>query len=171
MTNKYVDFEPLLSLLGMQLNTNRQLLALAEEQRQSIITNDLEKLGSVVRRQTAQLSQLNALEKKRLLAVDDLQISLASPERAFTLGELIAYAPPNQQQSLHSLLEEFADLLHKLKEANDVNNMLLRTNIELNELMLNLLMDNIDPLNIIYCEDGSKAEAGPAEPSLFDQQV
>jgi flagellar biosynthesis/type III secretory pathway chaperone len=171
MTDTYADFEPLHSLLGMQLKVNQQLLALAEEQRRSIIENETEKLDGLVQRQAAQLRQLAALEKKRLDFTAHLPAALGLPERPLTLSELIAYAEPAQQPGLRSLLEEFADLLARLKEANNTNKLLLQTNIELSELMLSLLADNADPLNNLYRGDGSKAEEAPPGPSLFDHQV
>jgi flagellar biosynthesis/type III secretory pathway chaperone len=171
MSGLHADFEALVSLLDMQMNVNRQLLKLAEEQRQSIIKNEVDKLDSLVRRQSAQLRQLNALEKKRLAAVVCLQTALNLPDQPCSLSELLPYAPPKERQNLEKLLEEFADLLHKLKEANNTNKLLLQTNIELNDLMLNLLADNVDPLNNFYGEDGKAAGEGPSGPSIFDHQI
>jgi len=165
------DFAPLLSLLDMQMNVNRQLLSLADEQRQVIIKNDVGKLDTLVRRQSAQLKQLAMLERKRLDATANLHISLNLQNRPLVLSDLISYAPPNQQLNIQVLLDEFASLLEKLKDANNSNKLLLQTNIELNELMLYLLTDNTDPLNNLYCEDGSKAQEGPAGPGLFDHQI
>ena len=171
MPDRHADFEPLLSLLNMQMNVNRQLLVIAEEQRQSIIKNEVEKLDDQVRRQATQIKQLAALEKKRLGATANLHVVLNLPDSFLKLSELIPYALPEQQQNLQSLLDEFVGLLKKLKEANHTNRFLLQTNIELNELMLNLLADNADPLNNLYCEDGSKAGEAPVGPNLFDHQI
>ena len=171
MTDLHTDFETLLGLLDMQMNVNRRLLALAEEQRHSIIKNEVEKLDGLVRRQAGELKQLSALEKKRLTAVTQMRSALNLQDQPFTLSSLLPYAPKEQQQTLQSLLTEFTALLNELKEANDTNKLLLQTNIELNELMLNLLADNVDPLNNIYGEDGRAAEDGPAGPSLFDHQI
>ena len=171
MADTNADFEPLLSLLGLQMKVDQQLLTLAEEQRHSIIENEVDKLDSLVKQQSALLRQLTMLEKKRLASADHLHSVLGLPARPFTLSELIPYAPTAQQPSLRSLLEEFAALLSQLKEANATNKLLLQTNIELNELMLGLLADSVDPLNNFYCGDGSKAEETLIGPSLFDHQV
>ncbi|MCL1975863.1 MAG: flagellar protein FlgN [Firmicutes bacterium] len=165
------DLEPLLSLLNMQMNINRQLLVLAKEQQQSIINNETDKLDDAVRRQFGELKQLTILEKKRLAAVTAIQADLGIPSKALTLNELIPYAQPYQQILLQNLLGEFTDLLNELKEINNTNKLLLQTGIELNDLMLSLLTDNVDPLNNLYCGDGSEAKEGPVEPSLFDHQI
>ena len=171
MPGAKADFEPLLNLLGLQMRLHRQLLTLAEEQRQSIIKNALSELEAQVKRQLVLLKQISALEKKRLNTAAGLQLALNLSPRPLTFSDLIPYAPPAQQQSMQELLDEFAALISKLKEANATNRLLLQTNMELNDLMLNLLADNVDPLNNLYCEDGSKAGEGPAGPSLFDHQV
>jgi len=171
MSVTQAGFEPLLTLLDMQMNVNRQLLMLAEEQRQSIINNQVEKLDALVKQQSALLRQLTGLEKKRLEAAANLHACLGLPDRLFTLSELIPYAPPQQQPGLHSLLNEFASLLTKLKDTNDANKLLLQTNIDLNDLLLNLLSDDEAPLNNLYRVDGRKAAENPATPNLFDHQV
>jgi flagellar biosynthesis/type III secretory pathway chaperone len=165
------DFVPLLSLLDIQMNMNRQLLTLAEEQRHIIIENEVEKLDTLVKQQSTQLKRLAALEKKRLGLIANLCVTLNLPDQPVVLSNLIPYAPPKQQQDLQNLLIRFSALLEKLKEANNINKLLLQTNIELNELMLCLLTDSADPLNNLYCEDGSKAEEVPAGASLFDHQI
>ncbi|MCL1816349.1 MAG: flagellar protein FlgN [Clostridiales bacterium] len=167
----HADFEPLACILGMQLNANQHLLALVEEQRHSIINNEIDKLDALVRQQAGQLRQLTALEKKRLDATANLHVALNLDDRPYTLSELIKYAPKDRQANLKSLLDEFAALLEKLKDANNTNKMLLETNMELNDLMLNLLADTIDPINNIYCGDGQTVEERLAGPSLFDHQA
>ena len=166
-----VDFDPLFTLLDSQMSINRQLLMLAVEQRQSIIDNNLENLDDLVRKQSGELMQLANFEKKRLAAVAQIKKEIGLPDRTLALSELIFYALPNQKQRLQNLIDEFAALLNELKEINNTNKLLLRTGIELNELLINIFTENGSPLNNLYRGDGSKAEEGPVGPSIFDHQI
>lgn len=163
------DFGPLSSLLKQQLEQYTRLLTLAEEMKGSLTDHNIETLEKLVRAQTTQLKQLELLEKKRFAATEALCAALKL-NGAPTLAELIPYAGA-QQQDLQQLHQEFARLMPKLTAVQSANKALLHTNVELNDMMLNLMSEPEDPLNNFYGADGNEAEERIVSPSIFDQQI
>lgn len=170
MSDHHADFEPIHALLEQQLAQYTKLLALAEEMRECMINLNVETLEKLVRAQTVQLRQIEALEKKRLSATEALYaaLKLSGPR---TLTELIPYAAGAEQAELQKLRDAFAELIPQLTAANAANKALLQTNMDLNEMMLNLITDPEDPLNNFYGSDGSESEGKISSPSIFDQQI
>jgi len=171
MPVREADFQPLLSLINIQLELNRNLLSLAQQQKECLIKNDVDTLDSLVRKQTTLVKQLAALERKRLDTAAGLKKALQLEKRPYTLGEMAQYAPKEQKEEAERVLNEFSTVLKALKDANDTNKLLLDTNIELNEMMLSMFVENDDPLNNLYHGDGSKAADTPTNPSLFDHNI
>lgn len=170
MFDHNVDFEPVSELLRQQLSQYTKLLSLAEEMRDCLVAGDVETLEKLTRAQTTQLKQIDLLEKKRLAAAESLfsALEVSGPRN---LTELIFYAEGARQAELQGLKSGFTELLQQLATVQAANKALLQTNLDLNDMMLDLMSAPEDPLNNFYGADGSEPEERIVSPSIFDQNI
>lgn len=123
-TNSLKAFKSLLHELNSLV---KKLLALAEDELEALKTNDLKKLQEVVSQQQFYSDELFELEKKRMV----LQGQLAQEyglEPNLSLKELLA-SQLLERENLEEVGSELLDNFAKLKEANELNNMLIRQSL------------------------------------------
>lgn len=164
------QFEPLISLLEIQLAQYAKVLELGRRKQGYIVAGQIDELEQAVRAETSELLKAGGTEKKRLAATELLAQELGlKPD--ISLTEIIAAAPAAAQERLLYLQGKFATLVKELTALNKLNHELLETNIAYTDMMLGVILGTEDPLNNFYSDDGSMDADTISNPGFFDQEI
>ena len=158
----------LCDLLLEQKKELQALLELAEQEKQIIINGDSEKLEGVVRLEFKQLSKLGAVEKKRLALHKVIASELKLPEQELTVSAIARCVEPEEGNAIIDLQIELVKLINEHAKLNEENRELINAHLEYSELMMELMVDDEDPLNNFYGGDGKAAPDRKKATGLFN---
>ena len=166
------ELEDFYTLLREQRNTQQELLDLSYEKKQTIISNNTQRLNEIVQQEMKLLSTINSVEKRRAKALPKLSKNMNVPENSITLNTIIEHTAGEIRKRFILLKKEMNALLKTQVEINDLNQELLKTHIDYTNTMLDLIVGAEDPLNNLYGGDGKAPEkAARKNAGLFDKQI
>ena len=138
--------EQLLELMEEQIERHNELLGLSLEEKDAIISNDIETLQKLVNLKNIVISQNNKLEKKRLSLINDISTVMASDKTDIDLTELIEFMKGRpEEENLKDVGRRLRAVVNELKEANDLNKDLLEQALMFVEYSLNALRTTLAP--------------------------
>jgi len=147
----------LCSLLQEQKEVLGNMLALAKEERQIIVSGESDKLEGVIRLELKELNKLGAAEKKRLALHKAIAAELGLPDGEITVSNIAEKAEPDEQEQIRKLQMELMPLIEEHAAVNMENRELIKAHVEYSETMLELMVGSEDPLNNMYGGDGKAA--------------
>ncbi|NMA25576.1 MAG: flagellar protein FlgN [Clostridiales bacterium] len=148
----------------------RQMLALSEQKKASIIGGDVKKLGRILESEEVLSYDLKELERRRVVLTDALAEQLGRKGRELTLLEIAGMAEsPADQHRLNALRAELIGMLRKLERLNKINRELLRRKLNYIDAMLGLLTQD-EPIGGTYDSTGSM-DGRYRSTGLFDQSI
>jgi flagellar biosynthesis/type III secretory pathway chaperone len=137
----------LIEIMNDQAQRYEELLGLSLEKKEAIVKNEIEELQKITNLEQRIVSQNNKLEKKRMALTADIAEVLGKGSQEITLGELITLMDgQDEQASLKAVGNRIRDVMHKLGEANDLNNALIQNALDYVEYSLNVIRSSTDPV-------------------------
>ena len=155
-------------LLQEQKEVLGEMLELAKEERQIIISGQSDKLEDVIRLELKQLNKLGAIEKKRLALHITLAGELGIHDDDLTVSTIAERAQPEERDAIRKLQMELMPLIDEHAKVNMENRELIKAHIEYSETMLELMVGSEDPLNNMYGGDGRAAPERKKSTGFYD---
>lgn len=133
--------EELIDVLEKEEAQYQGLIALAAEKREAIIKADLKTLEEITAREGDVASLLQNIAKKRTRVLNDMATVLGKEPKDITITKLIGYlaSQPKEQEKLSEMKERLLSTGTKMRTANEQNEVLLKTALEMVEFDLTLL--------------------------------
>lgn len=130
----------LIDILTQQTTRCEELLGLAKEKKDAIIKNEIEELTKITNLENMVISQNNRLERQRNSLAGDIAEVLGKRGQQMDVSALLeAIAGQAEEAELRETGERLRNVLRELKEANDLNNVLIQSSLEYVEYSLNLI--------------------------------
>ena len=158
----------LCGLLQEQKEVLGNMLALAKEEQQIIITGESDKLEDVIRLELRQLNKLGAIEKKRLSLHKTIAAEFGLPDEDITVSKIAEVAEPDECEAIRKLQTELMPLIEEHASVNMENRELIKAHVEYSETMLDLMVGSEDPLNNMYGGDGKAAPDRKKTTGFYD---
>lgn len=152
--------EELVKILKEELNILYILKELTYEKTDIIINNEVEKLEKISKREEELINKMGIAEENRLQLMDSWGVDMKTP-----LIQVIEKVPKGKEE-LIELKDELASSLDDIRGRNNINNELIRDNLQWLDFNMNLISNIQTPTTY-----GKKdKETGPNS-SLFDRKV
>lgn len=133
--------EELIDVLEKEEVQYEGLIALAAQKREAIIKADITILEEITAKESEVASVLQNVAKKRTRVLNDMATVLGKEPKEITITKLIGYLvnQPEEQQKLAEMKERLLRTGTKMRMANEQNEVLLKTAMEMVEFDLTLL--------------------------------
>ena len=133
--------EELIDVLEQEEKQYEGLIALAAQKREAIIKADLKMLEEITAKESDVASTLQNAAKKRTRVLNDMATVLGKEQNEITITKIIGYLvnQPEEQQKLAEMKERLLRTGTRMKAANEQNEVLLKTAMEMVEFDLTLL--------------------------------
>jgi len=158
----------LCAILQEQKAVLKNMLELAKEERQIIISGESDKLEDIIRLELKELNKLGAIEKRRTELNLALCYEMNIPEKELTVTKIAEKAQPDESAAIKKLQEELTPLIAEHTAVNKENRQLIESHIEYSQTMLELMVGVEDPLNNMYGGDGKSTPDKMKAKGLFD---
>jgi len=158
----------LCTLLQEQKEVLGNMLELAKEERQIIVSGEAEKLENVIRLELKELNKLGAIEKKRLALHGVIAAELGLPSDEITVSNIAGKAEPDERDAIRKLQTELMPIIEEHTAVNMENRELIKAHMEYSETILELMVDYEDPLNNMYGGDGKATPDKMKAKGLYD---
>ncbi len=158
------DVSSLIDVLERERDCYKELLNLARQEQQIVLSDNIDDLSSVVKTVEKTVVISCDLEKERLQFLDSISENPKISHKAQALSELAAKQGLPSSQKLGNLQEEISKILSELSDVNRSNAELIQRNLHYVDFLFSLL----DVEDQTYQETGEKKIAGS---KLFDQRI
>lgn len=149
----------LVEIMSEQSERYNELLGLTLEEKDVLISNDVEELQKLTNLKNMVITQNNRLERKRIELVNDIAEVMGHNQKDIdlaTLMEIIGDQPESEE--LETLGAKLRENLGKLKEANNINRQLLEASLEYVEYSINMVKSSVKPEMLEFPDRGDKGE-------------
>jgi len=158
----------LCAILQEQKAVLQNMLELAKEERQIIISGESDKLENVIRLELKELNKLGAIEKRRTELHRTIANEMGIPESELTVTKIAENSDPDEKAAIKKLQEELTPLITEHTAVNKENRQLIESHIEYSQTMLELMVGVEDPLNNMYGGDGKSTPDRIKATGIFD---
>lgn len=160
--------QDLCAILTEQSGVLKNMLELAKEERDILISAKTEMLEDVIRHEFKELNKLGNIEKRRLALMSNIagEMNIAAGE--LTVSKIAELAEPDERAVIRTLQEELTPLINEHAAINKENRLLIETHVEYSQMMLELMVGAEDPLNNMYGGDGKAAPERKKATGIFD---
>ena len=135
----------LVNILNIELKAYDKLLAILNEEQETLVHWRIGDLQDVVQKKDRQLEQVTRLEKKRMDFLGsihrDLQkmgLSAGDDEGTVKLSDIIAMVNPEEKHTLRELHEDLSIMVKEVTTTNYKNQVLLKRSLEIVNANLNI---------------------------------
>ncbi|WP_043930486.1 flagellar protein FlgN [Bacillus sp. EB01] len=120
----------LIDILEKMHEEHRQLLELAKEKREVLISGDTEMLQSLLSREARFLEAVGVLEREREQFVKDYQTNNGLEGTSYTLDELVGHVhQPFLKNRITAAASKLRNVIQELSQANKDNQQLIQTSL------------------------------------------
>ena len=158
------------NILAQEVETCCDLVTLSEQEKVSIIQNDVQALASIVEKKQTALNVMQDLKGKRDNLTDEMQAEGDMKEGRQRLDAIIRTAQGGLRSELKSLVDKLEGMIVKLKSLNALNRMLIDTQQKYTSFCINLLTGR-DSVPGTYSGSGRMDEARETNQCLVDQAI
>lgn len=133
--------EDLITVLEMENESYKKLLALSLKKTPVIISADLEALAKITDEEQEVVNQVNSLDRKRQTSMKDIANVINKDVNTLKLTDLIDMLKtrPTEQQRLAAIYDNLSDTLGQVKRVNEQNRELIENSLEMVEFDMNVL--------------------------------
>lgn len=133
--------ENLMDILEQENNEYKMLLDLSMKKTRIIVANDVAALSAVTEEEQKQVDRINALDKKRTIAMQDIANVMNMDVETLKLGKLIEMLAgrPAEQRRLTEVKDALHETTQNMARINAQNKELLENALELVEFDLNIV--------------------------------
>nr|WP_236587704.1 flagellar protein FlgN [Tumebacillus amylolyticus] len=123
--------KPLFSVVEALLREHQQLLELAERKKKVLVENDMDSLNAIVQEETGHIHRIERLESERQGAGRLLAVRAGLRPDQLTAQRVAEFAEtPEERARITQLTEKLRDVILKLKDLNDLNQMLIQQSLD-----------------------------------------
>ena len=148
------------AILGRQIECHRNMLQIAEEKQQSIVTGDLEKLEQVVANERKLVALIEDEESKRKAVMPLVRSGLGLDDSVEKLADVISHMPQPEQDRMMGVRNILKELLEACQIKTRHNAELLKASLEHVESFLRTVSEAATP-ETGYRRDGKRSGGGP----------
>ncbi|GAB7389198.1 hypothetical protein BSNK01_30360 [Bacillaceae bacterium] len=156
--------EPLramMEVLARMIEVHRDLLALAKEKKQALLSGSLDALAAVVQKEAKYVKEITELENERRRRADEYLRTVGIVPEPLPLNELIKLVhKAEEKEKLREMGEELGKLVGELRQLNELNQQLIEQSLSYVQQMVALLTGGQEQ-DIVY----SKGQKGKKEAS------
>ena len=133
--------ETLMDILEQENMEYKALLDLSMKKTRIIVSNDIVQLSAITEEEQKQVDRINALDKKRVVAMQDIANVMNMDVQTLKLGKLIEMlaARPAEQRRLTEVKDALHETTQHMARINAQNKELIENALELVEFDLNLV--------------------------------
>ncbi|MFY4775081.1 flagellar protein FlgN [Metabacillus sp. RGM 3146] len=154
--------EKLIARLKELLQFNKELYHMALEKTDLLKKDNAEALRSLLQKEQTVVRSIQKAEAERIR----MAAEFLGREHNLTLSECINQAKGTEKEKLSELLEEFIEVMDKLKTANQLNQQLSQQALQFVSMTLDMLLPSEQSPN--YSRPDQPIESEPKRRSLFD---
>lgn len=154
MTQQYLILDTFLGLLEQQTELFQVLLTVIDDERNAVIAANLEKLNEAGKIKENLLLKLRILEEQRKHLLAKLADHLHQPVEALTLAELSQLVAEPYAHRLAGCRSMLAELIRKIRKANEDNRDLFAHSLNLVKSSINLI-NNLMSSSPVYFRTGN----------------
>lgn len=133
--------ENLMDILEQENREYRVLLDLSMKKTRIIVANDIVQLSAITEQEQAQVDRINALDKQRVIAMQDIANVMNMDVETLKLGKLIEMlnGRPLEQRRLAAAKDALHETTQHMARINAQNKELIENALELVEFDLNIV--------------------------------
>ncbi len=133
--------ENLMDILEQENTEYKVLLDLSMKKTRIIVANDIMQLSAITEEEQKQVDRINALDKKRMTAMQDIANVMNMDVQTLKLGKLVEMLAgrPSEQRRLAEVKDALHETTQNMARINAQNKELLENALELVEFDLNLV--------------------------------
>lgn len=155
--------------LDNEINIYKELLLLAQQQKDALINNDIRLISALTEKQQSALVSVKRLEAEREEALSGIYAEEGLPEES-RLRDVIKTAGKPMRGRLETLTGELESMAAKLRRAGELNSMLIDTQLSYTSFCINLITGG-DSSPGTYSGSGRMNEGSAAHCRLVDQAI
>ncbi|MCM3079649.1 flagellar protein FlgN [Brevibacillus invocatus] len=134
--------ETLYDLLDNLIQLHKAMFTLAEQKKKVLINGEIDELVAITRREQQLIKGVTAAEAARQSVVRELSGEKGLTLQEGTLAELIKLTTSaEEKQRLSSYREELTRIVGELRDANELNQQLLKQSLSFVNMTLDLITD------------------------------
>ncbi|MFP4662670.1 MAG: flagellar protein FlgN [Halanaerobiales bacterium] len=143
-------YKELAEVLNKEYKEYLKLNDLAQSKKDTIVNNDVEQLGELIKDDSEIISKINELEKERSRIIGEIcrNNNLASEDINFT--QLINVIPEPWKDELCKVRNQLLEVIDELHTQNEQNKYLVTEALKLNNASLNIFINALQPENKTY---------------------
>lgn len=151
--------DELVEILKAELESLKNIKKLSYEKTDVIIKNQVEELDKITKKEVELINQMASLEQARLNLLNTWGV-----DKNTTLSQIIDRIPDGKED-LIELADEIKANMEEIQARNNMNNELIRDNLEWIEFNINMITQAAVPATYDKKKDGKMGQ------SLFDRKV
>lgn len=163
--------QDMLQVLSEQTEIHRDMLQIADQKKNAIIQNDVERVNQLVNKESKLIRQITELEEKRIFEVNRFVVGKgyrANPN--ITISDLLKIVfNGEERKKLQEAQASLAAVVGKLKEANALNQQLIEQSLQFINYSLDLIAGTSEDDAIYHHPD--KQNHTLKRPGMFDTRA
>ncbi len=152
--------ENLTNLLGEEIERLKGLLLLCEEEKKSLVAEDIHSLNRENRAQEELISRLREVERARVKVTEEIGKSLDLPGEGFSLSELLPHLEEPYSTRLKQMGDRLRQYLERIKSINRTNALLLANSLRIIQKKVSFLTKIGEGDDTLYCQEGRISPRG-----------
>lgn len=163
--------DELIDILDKEHEIYNQLIPVAREKTQIIVSNDTVTLQEITAKEQESVDKITALENKRTRVMEDIRVVLGIKDDNLTLSALIGLLGQQQKEkrSLSLLHDKLKEAVNILVDINNRNKSLIQQSLEMIEFNMNFLQSTrMSPGNNTYTKNASQSNEKTLGTGMFD---
>lgn len=163
------QFLDILTSMEAERDLYRELMELSTKKTNIILNKELKELENLVEREQEYIVRIGQLELEREELLEELAKAKAIEPREITLSTLMEWTEGDVRDQFQGLQRDFARIIDRQKQLNEINSKLIRTNLEYIDFAINL-MTGEGSSGHIYERKGQVSK-GSQSINLFDTKA
>ena len=143
----------LIEILKKEYQEYEKLLSLAEQKKESLIENDVDRLSNLIDTEEEVLTTISDYDNQRDKLVYTLSQELEIDHQEINYSELIDHIPEEWVKKLEPVRDKLLTIIDELHTINESNKMLIDEAIKLNNLTYKTIAQIVNPDNRNYNPD------------------
>jgi flagellar biosynthesis/type III secretory pathway chaperone len=162
--------QQLIDIVEELLNEHENLLKIEERKKRVLIDGDMEALQEITNQEIRFIRQAEKLEQQRMKLGEQVAKAYGMKMEELTASKLANLVKdPQQAAKINLLTGKFVKVIGELKQANELNGVLLKQSWEFVQRSIDLIMDVPD--SGTYTGKGDTGQAAAGQRRFFDTQA
>ena len=163
--------EELILTLGQECEVYRQMIPVAEQKTELIISNNLLELQDITNQEQSMIETIYNLERKREEVVNNIGTVINKDPRTINIRTVIQILEkqPKEQKQLSEIHDNLKKTIQRLVEINNHNKSLIQQSLEMIEFNMNFIQSTrMSPGNLSYNRGASQMDMPSLQTGMFD---